>query len=357
MTATAVLPPSPPHPARLGPPPPPAWGPVAGLPPAPRRRWWRRSWVARAVALAAVLAVLAVDRGPLGAVVVVFVLVVPFEKLFPRHRQRLRRPGLGTDLAWALTGPPLGVAGFVVGLVVGVLSFAWLPGLLLRPLVLALPALPRAILGVLLFDLAIYWTHRFGHEVPFLWRFHRVHHSTRHLDWISGFRNHPFDGVLLAPAFVLLLAAGFRPELAGALVVVQVALGLFLHANVRWRWRPLQRLVITPEFHHWHHANERQAYNTNYSTFLPVWDLLFRTYSVPADRRPTVYGVDGTVPPGLVGQLWEPLRGLRNPLRAVRHPVRAGRETAVAVRRGVGQMAASARRRSGPPERIHPVPV
>ena len=47
---------------------------------------------------------------------------------------------------------------------------------------------------VALFDLAIYWAHRWSHEVPALWRFHAVHHSTEHLDWISGFRNHPLDG-------------------------------------------------------------------------------------------------------------------------------------------------------------------
>jgi hypothetical protein len=119
----------------------------------------------------------------------------------------------------------------------------------------------------------------------------------------------------------------------------------------------LQRLVITPEFHHWHHANELQAHNTNYSTFLPVWDVLFGTYSVPADRRPTVYGVDGTVAPGLVGQLWEPLRGLRNPVTAARHPVRAVRETAAAVRRGMRQMAATARRRPARGRPPGPVPV
>jgi sterol desaturase/sphingolipid hydroxylase (fatty acid hydroxylase superfamily) len=334
---------------RPGPPRPPAWGPAPGLAevsPRARRRWPR--WTARAVAALGVAVTLAFDRSSLATLLFVFVLVVPFERLFPRHHQRLRRPHLGTDVAWALTSVPLGVAGIVVGLVVGVLSLAWVPGLLLRPLVLAIPAAPRAVFGILLFDIAIYWTHRFGHEVPFLWRFHRLHHSTRHLDWVSGFRNHPFDGVLLAPAFLLLLAAGFSPDFSGVLVVVQIVTGLFLHANVRWRWRPLQRIVITPEFHHWHHANERRAYNTNYSVFLPIWDQLFGTYSVPADRRPSVYGVDGPVATGILAQLWEPLRGLRNPLRAARHPVVALRQGAAAVRRGLGQMVASARHHAVP---------
>jgi sterol desaturase/sphingolipid hydroxylase (fatty acid hydroxylase superfamily) len=258
--------------------------------------------------LAAIAGALALDVAAALLVPVLFVLVVPFEKLFPRHRQRLRRPGLGTDIAYGLTQPLLVPAGIAVALVVGVLSLAWLPGLAVRPLVDTLPSGLRTVLAVVLFDLVSYWAHRCSHEVPLLWRFHAVHHSTVHLDWISGLRNHPFDGALLAPPFVFLISAGFSPELAGGLAVVQIVTGLFLHANVRWRWRPLHRVVITPEFHHWHHANEANAHNSNYSIFLPVWDLLFGTYFMPAGRRPSVYGVTPPLPDGLVDQLLSPLR-------------------------------------------------
>ena len=244
---------------------------------------------------------------------VLFVLVVPFEKLFPRHRQRLRRPGVLTDIAYGLTQPLLAPIGIAVGLVIGVLSLAWLPGLALRPLVDTLPSGVRTLLGVVLFDLVAYWAHRWSHEVPFLWRFHAVHHSTVHLDWVSGLRNHPFDGVLVAPPFLFLVAAGFGAEFAGALAVVQIVTGLFLHANVRWRWRALHRVVSTPEFHHWHHADEADAHNSNYSIFLPVWDLLFGTYFMPKARRPSVYGVTPPLPAGLVEQLRHPLRGLHGP--------------------------------------------
>jgi sterol desaturase/sphingolipid hydroxylase (fatty acid hydroxylase superfamily) len=300
--------------------------------------------VLRVLAALGIVAVLAFDRSPIFVLAVLFVVVVPFEKLFPRHRQRVRRPHVGTDIAYALTAGPLGVLGLLAGIAVSVATFAWLPGLALRPLVLAIPPGPRALFGILLFDLAIYWAHRFGHEVPFLWRFHRIHHSTRHLDWVSGFRNHPLDGVFLAPAFVLLLVAGFSPQFSGALVVVQIVTGLFLHANVQWRWRPLHRIVITPEFHHWHHANEPSAHNSNYSVFLPLWDLVFGTYYMPADRRPQRYGVDDRVPDGIAAQLWHPLRGLRNPVRMARHPIIAAREVWSMTRRGARQLLASATR-------------
>jgi sterol desaturase/sphingolipid hydroxylase (fatty acid hydroxylase superfamily) len=265
-------------------------------------------FVRSGLVLAAIAGALALDVTAALLVPVLFVLVVPFEKLFPRHRQRLRRPGLATDIAYGLTQPLLVPVGIAVALVVGVLSLAWLPGLAVRPLVDALPTGARTALGVVLFDLVSYWAHRCSHEVPLLWRFHAVHHSTVHLDWISGLRNHPVDGVLLAPPFVFLVAAGFSPELAGVLAVVQVVTGLFLHANVRCRWRPFHRVVITPEFHHWHHANEADAHNANYSILLPVWDLLFGTYFMPAGRRPSVYGVTPPLPDGLVEQLLAPLR-------------------------------------------------
>jgi len=261
--------------------------------------------------------------GPLGVLVVLFVLVVPFEKLFPRHAQPLRRPMVVSDMTHALLLPVNGVLASIVVVVVAVLSLMWIPGLLLRPLVDQLPELPRLVLGVLLFDFAVYWTHRFHHEVPFLWRFHQVHHSTEHLDWVSGFRVHPLDGALLAPAFVFLTAAGFSPEFSGVLAVAQAITGLFLHANVRFRWRLLHRLIITPEFHHWHHSNHEEARWSNYSTFLPLWDMIFRTYHMPKDARPQTYGIDTPMPKGVMEQWLLPFRGLGSPVNAVRHPWRS----------------------------------
>ena len=312
----------------------PIWSPTGPRPrAAPRRRR-----VAALVVLALIGVIVAFNAGQLLGIVALFVLVVPFEKLFPRHDQRLRRPGLGTDLAYGISAPVLTAAGGLVGGVIGVLCLAWVPGLALRPVVTALPDVIRIVTGILLFDLAGYWVHRWIHEVPFLWRFHKIHHSSARLDWISGARGHPLDGAIVAAPFVFLFAAGFSLALTGALLVVQLVIGLFLHANVNWRWAPLHRVVITPEFHHWHHANERDAHNSNYSGFLPLWDLLFGTYFMPKQRRPQVYGVSEPVPAGLLAQLWHPFRGLRNPLREMRHPILATRHAAAALRRGVGQI-------------------
>lgn len=309
--------------------------------PGGRRRWLTGARIRLALGLGAALVI---DPSTPLVVLAVFVLVVPFEKLFPRHHQPLRRPRLGMDLSYAILGPLLAPIGLAVAIGVSLLTFAWLPGLLLSPLVALLPGPLNLVAAIVLFDLAIYWSHRWSHEVPFLWRFHAVHHSTEHLDWISGFRNHPVDGALLGPVFVFLIAAGFSPEVSGALVFVQIVIGLFLHANVRWRLRPLHRLIITPEFHHWHHSSQPEAINTNYSVFLPLWDILFRTYHMPPDRGPERYGIAEPMPDTVVGQLLHPLRGLPTPWWVLRHPVQALRRTWAATRRGVAQLARSARR-------------
>jgi sterol desaturase/sphingolipid hydroxylase (fatty acid hydroxylase superfamily) len=304
----------------------------------------RSSWWPKALLAGAIATIVAVNPSRLALVAVLFVAVVPFEKLFPRHRQRLRRPGLTTDLTYALAQPALAVATLAVGLAIGITSLAWVPGLLIRPAVASLPGPARTVAAVLLFDLAIYWVHRWSHEVPFLWRFHSIHHSSERMDWISAVRVHPLDGALLAPVLVFLLSAGFSPRLSGVLAIAQGVIGLFLHANVRWRWRPLHKVVITPEFHHWHHANEHDALNTNYAVFLPAWDLLFGTYFMPRDRRPMVYGVSEPVPRTFVAQLRHPLRGVHNPLVAIRHPLAEAHHLARGVRRGWLQIVASTRR-------------
>jgi sterol desaturase/sphingolipid hydroxylase (fatty acid hydroxylase superfamily) len=305
----------------------------------------RTTWILRLVAVALIVSAIALDAGLLFGVPILFVLIVPFEKMFPRHRgQKIRRPGVGTDIGYALATPILQIVGIVTAAGVGLLSLAWLPGVLLSPLVHRLPPIAAALLAVALFDLAVYWAHRWAHEVPALWRFHAVHHSPEQMDWISGFRSHPVDGLVIGPAAVFLLAAGFEPELTGLLAIVNLVIGLFLHANVRWRWRPLHRVVATPEFHHWHHANEADAHCSNYSGFLPIWDVVFGTFYMPANKRPLRYGIDEPIGEGMVDQLVAPVRPAGNPLRAVAHPLASARRCIDGVRSVLHGVASSTTR-------------
>ena len=311
----------------------------------PPRRRSIKTWTWRIAALAAIGGSLAFTREPLLAIAVLFVLVVPFEKMFPRHKgQRVRREAVGTDIAHALMTPFTGVLTIAVALPIAVASLIWIPALIARPFVAMIPGGMAPIAGILLFDLTIYWVHRWSHEVGFLWKFHAIHHSTKTLDWVSGFRNHPMEAAILAPPFVFLVVAGFSAEFAGALAIIQIVTGLFLHANVRWRLRPLHRIVITPEFHHWHHSNDAGAHNSNYSVFLPIWDIVFGTCFIPADRRPQTYGVNEYIPDGVMAQLMHPLRGMRNPISVLRHPLRSTRDGYRFSRGLLGQVWATSRR-------------
>ncbi len=330
---------TPPDVRPLPPPAPAGWAPPAPPdPPIERRRL--KQTAARLLRLAllagAVGLAFLIDSGIFVALIALFVLIVPFEKLYPRQKgQRIRRPMVGTDISFALLGPLLNVVGIAAIVLIGGLSFFWLPGLALQPLVGLLPVAALPVVGFLLFDFVSYWTHRFAHEVPFMWRFHAVHHSPEHMDWVSGFRIHPFDGVVIAPAFFLLLGAGFEAELAGVFAVFQVILGLFFHANVRVRWRLLDRVVANPEFHHWHHSSEDDAVGHNYGAALPWWDLMFGTFFMPAHatrRRPARYGVSDPLPTNLVGQLRYPCRGARRHLWLWRHPILLVRTILVAAR-------------------------
>ncbi len=276
--------------------------------PAPRTR---RVTVLVACASTVALASAFVGNEAVATVAALFVISWPLEHFFRRHPVPVRRLALRTDLAYAAAQPLLQVVTLVVAIVVGVLSLMWIPGLLVRPFVSSLPPPSQVIGGFLVFDFLTYWAHRWSHTVPLFWRFHAVHHSTRHLDWVSGFRSHPFDSLFIAPAVVFLIAAGVDNTVTGSLAILQFLVGLGAHLNVRFRLRPLWPVVMTPEFHHWHHEIRREAHNSNYSVFLPVWDIMFRTYRMPRDQRPQHYGIPSPMPNGIVQQLAFPFRGLR----------------------------------------------
>lgn len=161
----------------------------------------------------------------------------------------------------------------------------WIVGSL--PLLVQVPAL------LLVADFTQYWVHRTFHAVPFLWPFHAIHHSVEAMDWLAGSRLHLVDvvvtrGLTYVPIFVL----EFSESALMVYVFLVAAQATFIHANVRWRFRPLRRLIATPAFHHWHHSAEREAVDKNFAVHTPVWDLLFGTYYLP-DRWPAAYGLCG----------------------------------------------------------------
>ena len=162
---------------------------------------------------------------------------------------------------------------------------------------------------LLVADLVQYWTHRAYHEIPFLWRFHAVHHSSEHLDWVAASRLHPLDQTFIRVCGILpVYLLGFSKETFGALIAFEGLLAIFIHANVRWRFGWLEWLIATPAFHHWHHANENhETSNKNFSGLLPWVDWIFGTFYLPK-KYPAKYGINEKMPDDYLGQMARPFK-------------------------------------------------
>jgi sterol desaturase/sphingolipid hydroxylase (fatty acid hydroxylase superfamily) len=188
----------------------------------------------------------------------------------------------------------------------------------LRLSVATAPSWVQIVAGFAITTVGGYAGHRAAHEVPLLWRFHRVHHSIREMDWLAANHLHPVDETVVRSAAVLpLYALGFGRLSLGAFFILLTLQAIFIHANLRMDFGPLRWLIATPRFHHWHHARDPQAYNTNYAGEFPAVDALFGTLYLPAQRWPDRYGVDDTEPAGYLRQLAWPLRS-RCPVKSAR---------------------------------------
>jgi sterol desaturase/sphingolipid hydroxylase (fatty acid hydroxylase superfamily) len=147
---------------------------------------------------------------------------------------------------------------------------------------LGLPELPKAILAVILLDLAIYLQHVMFHAVPALWRLHRMHHADLDFDVTTGARFHPIEILLsMGLKFAAVAVLGAPP---GAVLIFEVLLNataMFNHGNVglpKALDRMLRWFVVTPDMHRVHHSAAPEETNSNFGFNLPWWDRLLGTY-------------------------------------------------------------------------------
>ena len=161
-----------------------------------------------------------------------------------------------------------------------------------------LPFVVALFLIVLVADLVQYWTHRGYHEIPLLWRLHAVHHSVKSMDWLAGSRQHIVELIItrtlvLGPIFVL----GFSKEVIDTYILIVGFQAVFNHANVSVRLGPLRYVIVTPNFHHWHHSQDTEGIDRNYAAHFAFLDYAFGT-AHRADRDwPDQYGVVGDYVP------------------------------------------------------------
>jgi lathosterol oxidase len=249
-------------------------------------------------------------------VLLLALVFVPLERAFPRlaHQKTFR-------FGWTTDGMHLLLSHLAIQ---GVLFMTLLPATTLADFWQP-DGLQRAIRGqpiplqwlevILVADLTQYWVHRAFHRVPWLWPIHAVHHSSRVLDWLAGSRLHLIDviatrALVLVPVFLL----GFDPRALYAYVVFVSFHAVLIHANVRFRFGWLDRIIVTPRGHHWHHAVK--PVDVNFAVHLPFLDRVFGTQYLPADHWPPDYGIAGhPLPEGWLHQTAHPFRHRREQMR------------------------------------------
>lgn len=255
--------------------------------------------------------------------IILAAIFVPLERLFAIDPQKVWRKGIFTDISYyflnslmtaSFLSIPTAILAWFVYQMIPAGFHAWTA---------SFPFWMRAVVAFIAGETGYYWGHRLCHENRFLWRFHAIHHSAEHIDFLVNSRAHPLDMVFgrfcsLIPIYILGLSgpatAASSPIPAPAdtsnLIPVLTTLastlwGFFIHANLRWRFGPLEWLISTPAFHHWHHT--LTPINRNYASTLPWLDRIFGTHYLPRDAFPAAYGIRDEVPNSILDQLAWPL--------------------------------------------------
>lgn len=239
------------------------------------------------------------------------VIFAAIEKLFPLYKgQMIFRKEWQTDLVH------FAVNHFIVGLALLTVNFAihrlfgWMASDTVQSTVQAIPFVPQLLLAVLAADFVQYWTHRAYHEIPFLWRFHAVHHSAKTMDWLAGSRQHMFELIVTRVGVLgILYVLGFDKTVMDWYIVIVGFQAVFNHANVHLPWGPVKYFIVTPDFHHWHHSSDDVAIDKNYAAHYAFLDRLFGTAIKGQTGFPEKYGVQGDyMPDGYMKQFMFPFR-------------------------------------------------
>lgn len=154
-------------------------------------------------------------------------------------------------------------------------------------------------------DFTRYWLHRAMHEIPLLWKFHRVHHSAEVLNPLTFYRVHPIENILFGLRYAL--GAGFVTgvflylfdasigvlEIAGVNAITflfGVAGSNLRHSHIPLRYGVFEKVIISPFLHQLHHA--KKSMNTNYGSVLSIWDRMFKTYYTTPSTSKLEFGAD-----------------------------------------------------------------
>jgi sterol desaturase/sphingolipid hydroxylase (fatty acid hydroxylase superfamily) len=228
-------------------------------------------------------------------------------------------PELKTDFYWWLVNPGFRVVSrfIILGIV---FVAAYLIGEEFHPGIFEgygpVKELPTWLMLALLFvltDFTSYWSHRLCHSVPFLWKFHAIHHSPTMVRWTSVARLHPVNELLTYCANILpAIALGFPAYALGPFIPVIAIYALYSHAKWNHSLGPFRFVFTGPLYHRWHHTFTHEGGNKNFSGVFAFWDMMFGTYYMPKGKVPEVFGLDGEeIPENFWTQMAYPFRSAK----------------------------------------------
>lgn len=189
-----------------------------------------------------------------------------------------------------------------------------------------LPVVPRLLLFFVVTDFVQWGTHRMLHRIPWLWNFHKVHHSVKEMGFAAHLRYHWMETVIYRTTLYIPLAilGGFSVDDVILVHVFALTIGHLNHANVNLNYGMLKYVFNNPAMHIWHHAKELphdHPTGVNFGISLSLWDYIFRTNYMPKDGRDIVLGFEGdaSFPKDFIGQECYPLRKPGNSVKTGRH--------------------------------------
>jgi sterol desaturase/sphingolipid hydroxylase (fatty acid hydroxylase superfamily) len=165
---------------------------------------------------------------------------------------------------------------------------------------------------LIIVDVFLYWWHRLNHEIPFLWRFHHVHHLDETLDISSGVRFH-FGEVILSALVRSLLIILFNISLVNLLLIEAIILisSIFHHSNIdlpKKFEKYLSYIIVTPSIHWVHHHKRQSETDANYSTIFSWWDKIFNSKSNFIRKVGMPIGVQGDSEQNLLNLILRPIK-------------------------------------------------
>jgi sterol desaturase/sphingolipid hydroxylase (fatty acid hydroxylase superfamily) len=278
------------------------------------------------------------------ALALISVFVMTLEYFFPKREQKQLRKWLWSDVVHLVfNGHFLGVIIFGLSTYY-VLPFidTWLQAngwfdSVHRNAATTWPVWVQIIVAIVVIDFVQWCVHNLLHRVPFLWEFHKTHHSVKdgEMDWIVSFR-FQWTEVMVYKAIQYLPLAwfGFHPYAVITHAVFGTLIGHLNHANLDWDWGPLKYVLNSPNMHIWHHDYEGDTHTTvNFGIIFSTWDWIFGTAKMP-DHDPPHIGFHGVeeFPESFFEQALWPIRSCRKYLPAAENARRGLFEGAKYVR-------------------------